>query len=88
MHWWRWLQLATIALLFFGEYARKARINGWLVPDLGLIQVFPPQSGLVTEVYAREGEEVQAGAPLLLLSTEVESEVVGGTRKQIIRRLH
>ena len=79
---------ATIALLFFGEYARKARINGWLVPDLGLIQVFPPQSGLVTEVYAREGEEVQAGAPLLLLSTEVDSKVVGGTRKQIIRRLH
>jgi membrane fusion protein len=75
-----------LALLWFGSYTHKARINGWLVPDLGLIRVVAPQPGIVTEVYVKEGEDVASGSPLLLLSTEVESEV-GATRKQVVRRL-
>ncbi len=79
---------ATVALLCFGEYTRKARINGWLVPDLGLIQVHAPLPGVVVEVYVKEGDEVASGAPLLLLSTEVQSEAIGGTREEVVRRLH
>ncbi|MDH3461902.1 MAG: secretion protein, partial [Burkholderiaceae bacterium] len=33
--------------LFFGEYTRKARITGVLVPDLGLIRLLPPQAATV-----------------------------------------
>jgi membrane fusion protein len=77
----------VMALLWFGTYTSKARVNGWLVPDLGLIRVVAPQAGIVSEVYVKEGDSVASGAPLLLLSTEVESEVVGATRKQIVRRL-
>jgi membrane fusion protein len=76
----------VLALLWFGSYTHKARITGWLVPDLGLIRVVAPQPGIVTEVYVKEGDDVASGAPLLLLSTEVESEV-GATRKQVVRRL-
>ena len=75
------------ALLWFGSYTHKARINGWLVPDLGLIRVVAPQPGIVTQVYVKEGDDVPGGAPLLLLSTEVESEAVGATHKQVVRRL-
>jgi len=74
------------ALLWFGSYTHKARINGWLVPDLGLIRVVAPQPGIVTQVYVKEGDDVPGGAPLLLLSTEIESEV-GATHKQVVRRL-
>jgi membrane fusion protein len=82
------LAIAGIAaLLWFGTYTNKARISGWLVPDLGLIRLLPPQPGVVAEVYVKEGDVVAAGAPLLLLSTEVESEAVGATRKQVVRRL-
>jgi membrane fusion protein len=77
----------VVALLWFGSYTHKARINGWLVPDLGLVRLVAPQPGVVTEVYVKEGDEVGNGAPLLLLSTEVESEAVGATRKQVVRRL-
>jgi membrane fusion protein len=77
----------VFALLWFGSYTHKARLNGWLVPDLGLIRVVAPQPAIVTEVYVKEGEEVAGGAPLLLLSTELESEVVGATKKQVVRRL-
>ena len=78
---------AVFALLWFGSYTHKARLNGWLVPDLGLIRVIAPQPGIVTELYVKEGEEVTGGAPLLLLSTEVQSEAVGATQKQVVRRL-
>jgi membrane fusion protein len=78
----------VFALLWFGSYTHKARLNGWLVPDLGVIRVVAPQPGIVTEVYVKEGDDVAAGAPLLLLSTEVQSEAVGATQKQVVRRLH
>jgi membrane fusion protein len=82
------LTIASVfALLWFGSYTHKARLKGWLVPDLGLIRVVAPQRGIVTEVYVKEGDNVADGAPLLLLSIEVESEAVGATQKQVVRRL-
>lgn len=75
------------ALLAFGEYTRKARIRGWLVPELGLIRVVPPQAGLVTQLHVREGQAVRRGDPLLLVSTEVQSESLGATRSEVVQRL-
>lgn len=80
--------ISVLALLWFGSYTHTARINGWLVPDLGLIRLVAPRPGIVAEVYVKEGDKVGSGAPLLLLSTEVESEAVGATRKQVVHRLH
>jgi membrane fusion protein len=76
------------ALLCFGGYTRKARINGLLVPDLGLIQVVAPQQGTIAKMYVKEGDHVTAGAPLLLLSAEIQSATVGATRENIVRQLH
>jgi membrane fusion protein len=78
---------AVVALLVFGTYTRKARINGWLVPKQGLARIFAPHAGVVTAVHAREGMRVTKGAPLLSLSAEVQSEAVGATRQEIVRRL-
>src|SRR5688572_10175122 len=39
--------IAVLALLFFGSFTRKARINGWLVPEQGLARIFAPQVGVV-----------------------------------------
>ena len=33
---------AILGLLWFADYARTAQINGWLVPQQGLIRVFAP----------------------------------------------
>lgn len=82
--------LATTALLslfFFAGYTRKARIDGWLVPQQGLVQVFAPQPGVVAEIYAKEGAEVHRGDRLLVLSAELESTALGATRSEIVRRL-
>jgi membrane fusion protein len=79
--------VAVLALLVFGTYTRKARIDGWLVPKQGLARVFAPQAGVVTGVHAREGMRVTKGTPLLSISAEVQSEAVGATRQEIVRRL-
>ncbi len=77
----------VVALLAFGEFTRKAQIRGWLVPQQGLVRIHPPQPGIASEVYVKEGMEVSKGAPLLKLSTELQSEALGATRREIVRRL-
>lgn len=78
---------AVLCLLFFGTFSRKARINGWLVPDRGLVRIVPAQPGVVAQLYVREGAEVRRGEPLLAISAEVQSQALGATREEIARRL-
>jgi membrane fusion protein len=80
--------LAVLALLFFGSFTRKARVNGWLVPEQGLVRIFAPQAGVVIRMQVHEGVHVEKGAPLIVLSAEVQSDALGATQAQIIRRLH
>jgi membrane fusion protein len=72
----------VIAFLFFGEYTRKARIGGVLVPDLGVIRLVPPVQGRVLERHVQEGQAVRAGEVMFVLalegstlSTEVQERV-------------
>jgi membrane fusion protein len=72
----------AIAFLFLGEYTRKARIGGVLVPDLGVIRLVPPVQGRVLERHVAEGQAVRAGEVMFVLalesstlSTEVQARV-------------
>ena len=76
-----------VGLFAFGEYTRKARIDGWLAPEAGLIEIVPPQSGVLTRLEAREGLEVAAGAPLAVVSAERQSELFGATQVTVLRQL-
>jgi len=76
-----------LGLLFFTEYTAKARINGWLVPDQGVVRVVAPQGGLVIELAVHEGETVEAGAVLARVSTELRSEGLEATRAMVVDRL-
>jgi membrane fusion protein len=82
------LVLAGVLGLFaFGEYGRKARLDGSLAPEGGLIQIVAPQAGVLTRVQAQEGLEVTAGTPLAVLSAERRSEIVGATQGEVVRQL-
>ena len=78
---------AILGLLCFADYARTARINGWLMPQQGLIRVFAPQAGVVTQLYVHEGADVRKGERLLMLSTELQSAAFGATQTEIARQL-
>ncbi|WP_394395620.1 biotin/lipoyl-binding protein [Roseateles sp. LKC17W] len=61
---------ALIAFACWGEVTRKATVHGVLLPVGGLLNVAAPQAGTIAEVLVREGEEVQAGQPLLRIKAE------------------
>lgn len=61
---------AIVALLCCGTYTKRARIAGVLVPDRGLLKIVPPQPGVIVEGRVKEGEAVQHGDVLFVLSSE------------------
>jgi membrane fusion protein len=78
---------AIIALLVFAQYTRTVRVNGWLVPNAGVIKVFAPRAGVVTGLHVAEGAPIRKGEPLLTLSDELQSASYGGTQAEIARRM-
>ena len=56
------------AYLTLGEYTRKARVSGYLVPDRGVIRLVTPQAATVVESHVAEGRAVQRGDVLFVLA--------------------
>jgi membrane fusion protein len=58
-----------LAFLFLGHYARKETVVGYLTPVAGTSKVFIPQQGTITEIYVKEGQEIEKGQPLFAVET-------------------
>ena len=78
---------AIVALLCFGHFTRTARVNGWLLPQEGLIRVQAPRPGIVVSLGVKEGSQVREGDRLLTLSDELQSARLGPIQAQITQRL-
>ena len=75
---------ATIVGFFaFGSYTRKVDVQGMLTPSHGLIKVIPAQTGLVSESRVKEGQSVQAGDVLFVLSSERQTAGQGNAEQTI-----
>jgi membrane fusion protein len=59
---------AIALLLFFGEYTRRSRVTGQLVPDRGLAIVVAPISGVLTQRVPEEGEPVARDQKLVMIA--------------------
>ena len=60
--------IAVAAYLALGEYTRKARVSGYLVPDRGVIRLVAPQPATVVESHVAEGGAVHRGDVLFVLA--------------------
>jgi membrane fusion protein len=60
----------TLAMLSWGEYTRKARVGGVLVPEGGVVRLMPPAPATVLERRAGEGQQVRRGDVLFVLSLD------------------
>lgn len=67
------LVLILLTFLACGEYTRKARVTGFLSPNHGMLKIYTPQAGTVTEKKVKEGQKVQPGDVLFVLSSEQAS---------------
>ncbi|MCE9661394.1 MAG: HlyD family efflux transporter periplasmic adaptor subunit [Burkholderiales bacterium] len=72
----------VIAFLSVGEYARKARVIGFLAPDRGVIRLVAPLSAIVVEVRVREGQPVRQGDTLFVLAVG-QSSLSGDTQAAV-----
>src|SRR5947208_1494979 len=50
-----------ILFSFWGEYTRKTRVAGYLVPTQGLIKVYSRETGTIVEKHVVEGQPVSKG---------------------------
>jgi membrane fusion protein len=73
----RWVAIAAMAvvvglasLLYWGSYTQRATVSGVLQPATGLIRVVPGSTGVVIERKALEGQDVQRGDVLFVLSSD------------------
>lgn len=72
--------LAASAIVLFvmtGEYTRRSRVAGHLVPDLGLATIVAPTSGVVATLYPDEGDRVAEQDALTLI--DVPRVMASGT---------
>ena len=74
------------AFLWTGEYARKARVTGFLAPDRGVIRLLAPQAATVLETHAREGQQVRQGDVLFVLAVG-QSSAAGDTQAAVASSL-
>jgi len=62
--------IAVVCLLVFGSYTRRATVTGQLLPTSGVIRVHTPQPGVVLEKRVAEGQLVQKGEVLFVLTSD------------------
>jgi membrane fusion protein len=81
------IALAVIGFAWWGEYTRKAHVVGYLEPNKGVIKVYAPQAGTLIEKHVVEGQAVQQGAVLFVVSSERSSREATETQATAIAQL-
>jgi len=76
---------ALVAFSVWGEYARRERVDGFLALDAGAARIIASEAGTVAELLAKEGDEVEAGQPLIRLSFE-RGTASGVTSGELVQR--
>jgi membrane fusion protein len=81
------IALAVIGFAWWGAYTRKAHVVGYLEPNKGVIKVYAPQAGTLIEQHVVEGQAVQQGAVLFVVSSERSSREATETQATAIAQL-
>jgi membrane fusion protein len=91
---YRWLVIvvvmfittATALFFIFGSYTRYESSGGELLPKNGMIIIPPPVNATVVDIPVQEGQQVEQGAVLMVLSSEVSTQL-GQTRRVVAENL-
>lgn len=81
------LAAVSAALLIFGHVTKREFASGVLSPVQALTDVNALSSGVVSKVYAKDGDLVKAGDPLVEVSIDQSSASLGGTKSAIVYQL-
>jgi membrane fusion protein len=73
--------------MVFGSYTKRSTVLGQLIPDVGVLKVYSPQSGIVMEKRVREGQWFKKGDILYLISSERQSSTRDDIQASISRQV-
>jgi membrane fusion protein len=73
--------------LLANDYTRRESVIGVLVPTKGIVSVFAPQPGLLSELYAREGDVVAKGSELFKVQIDQKMTAENYISQQILQEL-
>lgn len=62
------LLIAIATYFWLGHYTRKVTVEGYLLPTKGLVQLYAPQQGIVSEREIEQGAKVKAGEALMVIT--------------------
>lgn len=79
--------LVVVAFLVLGTYTRRSTVTGQLVPTHGLATVLAPATGVVGRLDAGEGERVDAGQALAVVTVPRATPAAGDTQAALEARL-
>lgn len=79
--------IAIVVLFTIGTYTKRTSVRGQLVPDTGLLRIYPPQNGVIQDKKVSEGQQVRAGDYLYQLSSERQSSTLGSVQARISEQL-
>ncbi|UIL54929.1 MULTISPECIES: HlyD family secretion protein [Pantoea] len=91
---YRWLVIsivvvitaATTLFFIFGSYTKYESSTGELLPKNGMLIIPPPVSATVIDIPVKEGQRVEKGDVLMVLSSEVSTQF-GQTRQVVSENL-
>ncbi|MEJ2766888.1 HlyD family efflux transporter periplasmic adaptor subunit [Photobacterium sp. MCCC 1A19761] len=75
--------LLIVLFCVIGEFSKKEKVHGILLPEGGIIDVFSPESGVITQQLVKDGDSVTKGQPLYVISTETSNLTEGGLRHRV-----
>lgn len=77
----------VISFVVFGTYTRRSSVTGQLVPIQGLATVLAPVTGVVSQLTIPEGERVEAGQALAVLTVPRATQRSGNTQQALEQHL-
>lgn len=67
------VMLLIVSFLFWGTYVKRERVQGYLVPEKGVVRIYSQQHGIITSIKVLEGDNVNKGDSLLTFKAEKHS---------------
>ncbi len=79
--------IAVVAFLVLGEYTRRTRVVGQLVPNVGLLTVTAPANGVLSNVTVAEGDSVSGGALLAQVTVPAANSATANVVEAVSGRI-
>lgn len=71
--WFLFLILASLlTFIYYGSYARKETVRGYIVPELGVTKLYANKDGIIENIFITEGQFVKKNQELIRISSGIQ----------------